>query len=162
MRPLLLAALLALALPAAAGAKTTKACDRAGDAARAALPDYASLTPYSSIGQTLCFDFTGDGRRDLVITRWLGMNHGAHEWAAYVHEGSRYVMVRHMADCCSGKPRYALGVGIRRRGTALEVSEPIFKKSDALCCPSGGLRIARWRWVDGALRVVYRKTTQNA
>jgi hypothetical protein len=148
------AILLAL-VPATAFARASNACREAAARARTTLPDYSSFQPYSSIGQARCFDFTGDGRRDLVVTRWEAMNHGAHYWAAFRHrrDGS-YTQIIGLHDCCSSRPRFGLTIGIRHVGPVLFVSQAVYRSTDAYCCPSGGSKTGRWEYRAHRLRLV--------
>src|SRR3954452_4591416 len=145
--------LLAMA-PAAADAKTSAACRKVAKQYRATLPDYSALQPYSSQGEALCFDFTGDGLRDLVVTRWEAMNHGAHYWAAFRHRrNGTYVQIAGMHDCCSSKKRSA-GISIDHTGKELQVSQPLYLKGDPLCCPTGGVVTGHWRYRNHRLKLV--------
>lgn len=142
-----------------ADARTTSACRSAAARERAALPYYTQFLPYSKIGQALCFDFTGDGRRDLVVTRWEAMNHGAHYWAAFKHVGSRYVRLVGRHDCCSAKPNFGMGIAIRRQGPDIVVEQPVYRSDDAYCCPTGGSKLGRWSFRGGRLKLVFIERT---
>ena len=80
--------LLCAALAVAAG---TRRSVRAADVRREPGDELERRLPVSifgeRIGQTLCFDFTGDGREDIVFTGWLFANRGAHYWAAFRARG---------------------------------------------------------------------------
>lgn len=158
-RAVLVLALLAL-LPGTAAAKTSNACKAAAAQARTQLPDYSSLRPYSDIGQALCFDFTGDGRRDLVVTRWEAMNHGAHYWAAFRHGRAGYTQILGLHDCCRRGRKFGTGIALRRLGRDLVVSQPVYKPSDPLCCPTGGDRVGRWSYRNHRLELVSTDITR--
>jgi hypothetical protein len=83
----------------------------------------------AGIGRTLCLDFTGDGRRDVVLS--LTLPAGVH-WAAYraSDRGYRRVLLR----------RGRRGLRLRHDGRAIVVVQD-------------GRR-ARWRWHAGRLRRV--------
>lgn len=104
------------------------------------------------IGQTLCFDFTGDGRQDIVFTGWLFQNRGAHYWAAFRARGDGWARVIFKRDCC--EVRRASGMKVRRSGRVILVSQPIYKTADEACCPTGGTRTGRWRWSGTQLKLV--------
>ena len=119
---------------------------------RRSLPSFASLRPYSEFGQHVCVDFTGDGRNDLVLTRWEFMNHGAHYWAAYRRTSKgTWVRVAGRNDCCSAKRFPSAGISIDRDGDRVVVSQPVYLSDDPACCPQGGTKSARWGWVNGRL-----------
>jgi hypothetical protein len=106
-------------------------------------------------GQVLCFDFTGDGRTDIVFTSWGAMNHGAHFWSAFRRRSGSWKRVAFKRDCC-GRHAGSLGIGLEigHRGRTIVVREPVYRGSDPLCCPTGGMRRGRWRWHSGRLRLV--------
>lgn len=104
------------------------------------------------IGQTLCFDFTGDGRKDIVFTGWLFKDHGAHYWAAFRARGDNWVRAIFKRDCCA--VRRATGIKVRRAGRVIVVRQPIYKAANKACCPTGGTRTGRWRWVGTQLKLV--------
>ena len=46
-------------------------------------------------------------------------------------------------------------LGIRRNGRDIVEEQPVFRKNDPNCCPSGGFDHRRWHW-DGAKLAVLR------
>jgi hypothetical protein len=154
-------ALLCVALAVAAGtgaASSSPTCDPSlGDELERRLP----VSNFDKrIGQTLCFDFTGDGREDIVFTGWLYANRGAHYWAAFRVRGDGWSKVTFKRDCCT--VRRASGIKVRRAGRVLVVSQPIYKASDKACCPTGGTRTGRWRWAGTQLKLIGTTTKPEA
>ena len=130
-------------------ASAPPSCNKAtGDALEKRLP----VGPFNTRrGQTLCFDFTGDGRRDIVFTGWEFANSGAHYWAAFRARGGGWTSVIFKRDCC--RVRRATRLRIARSGATVVVSQPIYRKADSGCCPTGGTRTGRWRWNGVTLRL---------
>ena len=147
---LLCIALAVAATTGAASAPSTATCTKdTGDELEQRLP----VTYFGErIGQTLCFDFTGDGRKDIVFTGWLFRNRGAHYWAAFRARGSTWSRVIFKRDCCT--MRQTSGMKIRRLGRVLVVTQPIYAAKDNVCCPTGGTRTGRWRWRAMQLKLV--------
>jgi hypothetical protein len=103
---------------------------------------------YVMYGQVLCFDFTGDGRRDVAFTMWGAMNRGAHLWAAFRRIPHGWARARYRADCCRSHRSFGISIGIRRSGTTLLVDQPIDWQR-----PNNGTRTGEWQWHDGRLRL---------
>lgn len=101
-----------------------------------------------SHGQVLCFDFTGDGQRDVAFTMWGAMNRGAHLWAAFRRTATGWERVRYSADCCGAHRSFGVGIGIRRQGKTLLVDQPIHWQR-----PNEGTRTGEWEWRDGRLKL---------
>jgi len=137
-----------------AAAPSTATCTKAtGDALAERLPvGYFG----ERIGQTLCFDFTGDGRRDIVFTGWIFRTQGAHYWAAFRARGNSWSRVTFRRDCCTA--REASGIKVRRLGRVIVVTQPIRKATDKACCPTGGTRTGRWRWNGTTLKLTSTST----
>lgn len=144
------AALLAtLAIGAACAPASASASPICNARAAAQLEKRLPVTPYNAgrrIGQTLCFDMTGDGRKDIVFSGWQFMNHGAHYWAAFRATRSNWVRMKFKRGCCRADPRFGSGIQIRRSGRDVVVHEPVYATSDPACCPSGGTKTGIWRW----------------
>jgi hypothetical protein len=89
------------------------------------------------IDTVICFDLTGDGRRDLAVTIASGGTAGDVGWLAVVttSRGRRVALAR------SG---YKLG--LLREGRDLVETQPIYRKDDPNCCPTGGFDHTRWHW----------------
>jgi hypothetical protein len=144
VRVLVLAlALLAATTAPAQGARA--ACDQA--TARAAirsthlrlklLGDAATRIDPASADQVLCFDFTRDGRLDLAITIASGGTAGDIGFAVFRGTASGW----RVALAGAG---YKLGLA-RVDGDVVR-TQPVFRKNDPNCCPTGGFDHVRYHW----------------
>jgi hypothetical protein len=106
------------------------------------------------LGQTQCFDFTGDGRRDIVFTGWEFMNHGAHYWAAFRATRTGWIRVKFKRGCCRADPRFGAGIVIGHAGRRIIVTEPVYAADDPACCPSRGTKTGTWRWLRTSLGLI--------
>jgi hypothetical protein len=82
----------------------------------------------------------------MVLTVGSGGTAGDVYWAIYVSRGGAW------------KPALVRGgykLGLERKGADIVETDPIYKKNDANCCPSGGFAHTRWRW-NGSKFVVVR------
>jgi hypothetical protein len=142
---LLLLAVAAVLAPATSGAASATNCSRAtaGAAIRAAKPHVPSLAggpavvTLSEVDGLLCFDFTRDGRTDLAFTVASGGTAGDVAWVALARTPSGRRVVHTQGG-------YKLG--LYRVGSDLVDSQPIYRKKDPNCCPSGGFDHRRWHW----------------
>jgi hypothetical protein len=92
----------------------------------------------ASVDQVLCQDFTRDGRLDLAVTIASGGTAGDIGFAvlrATPTGGWRVALAR------SG---YKLG--LFRLGGDVVSSQPIYRKNDPNCCPTGGFDHVRYHW----------------
>jgi hypothetical protein len=92
----------------------------------------------ASVDQVLCHDFTRDGRLDLAVTIASGGTAGDIGFAvlrATPTGGWRVALAR------SG---YKLG--LFRLGGDIASSQPIYRKNDPNCCPTGGFDHVRYHW----------------
>jgi hypothetical protein len=127
---------------AAAGSAT---CSRA--AARAAIarakprvPSLANGTMLVTPGmadELICFDFTGDGRTDLAVTVASGGTAGDIGW---------FVLVRTRTGWRTAFNRGGYKLGLFRVGGDPVDSQPVYRKNDPNCCPTGGFDHQRWHW----------------
>jgi hypothetical protein len=140
----LAALLLAVSSVSAHGAPRT-ACAQA--TARAAIgstnlmmkllgPDLVRVDPKSA-DQVICFDFTRDGRVDLAVSIASGGTAG----------DIGFVVLRRVP----GGWRVALArdgykVGLFRVGGDVVASQPVYRKNDPNCCPTGGFDHLRFHW----------------
>jgi hypothetical protein len=110
------------------------------------LGDSATRVDPKSADEVLCFDFTRDGRRDLAVTIASGGTAGDIGFAVFRRAagGWRVALAR------SG---YKLG--LFRAGGDVVSSQPIYRKNDPNCCPSGGFDHTRFHW-NGVRFVVAR------
>jgi hypothetical protein len=92
----------------------------------------------------ICFDFTGDGRRDVAFAILSGGTAGATHWAVFrgVRTSSRRLSRRYrkVAERFSGSKTRLL-----RSGRLLVVQTPIYNQTDANCCPTGGANQVLYR-----------------
>jgi hypothetical protein len=148
MRPgLYCCALLAAAVAATAGAPAGAAASCSRVTAKAAvkqvkphirsLANTSMLVTPAMVDQVLCFDLTGDGRTDVAVTIASGGTAGDIGWVALARGGSGWKLVH----AGSG---YKLG--LFRLGNDLADSQPIYRKNDPNCCPTGGFDHRRWHW----------------
>jgi hypothetical protein len=155
MRAPIVAAAVAVAAAATVpgGAAGATGCSVA--AARAAIakarPRLALLGPKEPItpgmaGRVLCFDVTGDGRGDMAVSLFSGGTAGDVGWLLFVPRGAGW----RLAGSGSG---YKLGVF--RSGSRLLAVQPVYRRNDPNCCPTGGFDRTLYRW-DGVRLVVAR------
>jgi hypothetical protein len=150
----LLALAVAFAVLAGSGGSAQGAgCSRAAATAaiRRARPHIPGLggspilvTPETA-DELICFDFTRDGRADLAVTVASGGTAGDTGWFVLRRAGSGW----RLALARSG---YKLG--LFRVGGDLVVSQPVYRKNDPNCCPTGGFLHRRFHWTRGRFTVV--------
>jgi hypothetical protein len=135
------AAVAALTTSAAQGASCSRATANA--AIRQVKPHIPGLgdspmlvTPANADG-LICFDFTRDGRTDLAVTVASGGTAGDIGWI---------VLVRTRSGWRLGLARSGYKVGLFRVGADLVDSQPVYRKNDPNCCPTGGFDHERWHW----------------
>ena len=137
-------ALAALAATVSAGAASTGCSDAAATAAiRSTKPHIRSLanepmlvTP-GMADKVVCVDLSRDGRTDMGVTVASGGTAGDIGWLAFLRTGAGWRLVH-------GQSGYK--IGLFRVGNDLVDSEPIYKKNDPNCCPTGGFDHERWHW----------------
>ena len=95
------------------------------------------LVKPADVDGLLCFDFSRDGRTDLAFTVASGGTAGDIAWVALVRTSSGW----QVAHSQSGYK-----ISLYRVGDDLVDSQPIYRKSDANCCPTGGFDHRRWHW----------------
>jgi hypothetical protein len=101
------------------------------------LGDSPTRVDPSSADQILCYDFTRDGRRDLAVTIASGGTAG--DIGFVVFRGTR----------AGWRVALAMGgykLGISRVGGDLVSSQPVYRKNDPNCCPTGGFDHRRYHW----------------
>ena len=91
----------------------------------------------SSIDKVLCHDFTRDGRTDLAMSVASGGTAGDIGWFVLQRTPSGWRLA-------IGQDGYKLG--LFRVGGDVVVSQPIYKKKDPNCCPTGGFAHDRYHW----------------
>jgi hypothetical protein len=122
-------------------------------AARAAIlasPALISLGPTirngGGVDTLICQDLTGDGVRDFAAAIFSGGTAGDTAWVVFRADGSRWRL--------AFRNLHAYKIGLFRSGRDLIESQPIYKKNDPNCCPSGGFDHRRYRWVAGRFKLV--------
>jgi hypothetical protein len=110
------------------------------------LGDSTTRVDPKSADQVICFDFTRDGRLDVAVTIASGGTAGDIGFAVFraTAAGWRVALAR---------DGYKLGL-FRLRGD-LVGSQPVYRKNDPNCCPTGGFDHVRYHW-NGARFVVAR------
>jgi hypothetical protein len=150
----LLAIVAAFASGTGRAAAAAPACTSAG--ARAAIaaskprlaligPDKVTITP-GMADAVLCFDATGDGRADMAVSLFSGGTAGDVGWLFFVPHGAGW----RLAGSGTGY-KFAL----RRSGSELLTVQPVYRKNDPNCCPTGGFDRTLYRW-NGSRLVVAR------
>jgi hypothetical protein len=91
----------------------------------------------SSADRVLCHDFTRDGRADLAVTIASGGTAGDVGFAVF--------------RSTPGGPQVALArngykLGLFRVGGDLVSSQPVYRRNDPNCCPTGGFDHLRFHW----------------
>ncbi|HEY1369208.1 MAG TPA: hypothetical protein VGF23_18935 [Gaiellaceae bacterium] len=148
MRVVLLALglLLATASPAAACSPAAAKAAIAQTKPRLALVADKQLVTPGQADAVLCFDLTADGRTDMAVSLFSGGTAGDVGWLVFVPDGARW----RLAGSGGG---YKLR--LHRRGSRLEVVQPVYRKNDPNCCPTGGFDRTLYRW-NGSRLVVAR------
>jgi hypothetical protein len=160
MRAPLLAAALAVVAVAAPGtgsasARTTGSCSAAAaKKAILATPSLGSLRPYLAKGAgggvdgLICHDFTRDGVPDMATAVFSGGTAGDIAWVAFRRAGHAWVLAQ--------KQLSLYKVGLFLRGGDLVDSQPVYRRNDPNCCPTGGFDHRRFHWNGRRLALVRR------
>ena len=101
----------------------------------------------ASVDRVLCHDFTRDGRADIAVTIASGGTAGDIGFAV-------------LRATQTGRWQVALArngykLGLFRLGGDLVSSQPIYRRNDPNCCPTGGFDHVRYHW-NGARFAVAR------
>ena len=107
-------------------------------------PDRVRVDPKSG-DQVICFDFTRDGRVDLAVTIASGGTAGDIGFVVFrgVPGGWRVALTRD-----------GYKIGVFRIGGDVVASQPVYRKNDPNCCPTGGFDHLRFRWQGARFAVV--------
>jgi hypothetical protein len=141
------AAALAASVSAPAGAASCSRTPAKAAVAKAkphiqSLANTSMLVTPAMVSEILCFDFTHDGKADLAVTVASGGTAGDIGWVALMRTKSGWKNVH------SGS---GYKLGLFRAGNDLVDSQPIYRKNDPNCCPTGGFDHQRWHWNDTRL-----------
>ena len=157
MRPFVLAALGALALPASSAAATPEVCKPAAITAK--LIERGKLQPGDAalgrvVSQVRCKDVTRDGRRDAVFAVASGGTAGNTNWGLIVaRQGGTAGRL--------GAWRNGYKLALAVTGGDAEILQPVYGASDPNCCPSS-FRISRFRWADQRFKLRSTRRTATA
>jgi len=130
----------ASAAPAGAASCTVAQARTAVAAAKPRIPGETGakvLVDPKSIDKVLCYDFTRDGSTDLAMSVASGGTAGDVGWLVLQRTASGWRLA-------IGQNGYK--VGLFRAGGDVVISQPIYKKQDPNCCPTGGFAHDRYRW----------------
>jgi hypothetical protein len=110
------------------------------------LGDSTTRIDPKSADQVICFDFTRDGRLDVAVTIASGGTAGDIGFAVFraTATGWRVALARE-----------GYKLGLFRVRSDLVSSQPVYRKNDPNCCPTGGFDHVRYHW-NGARFVVAR------
>ncbi len=132
-------ALVAGAAPGASAASLACSKPAVSTVLRAQVPTFAETEMNSGgLGDMRCADFTGDGTRDVLYTILSGGTGGAFVWGMIAADGAAPKVV----TTGGGGSKLA----IDRLGARPQVLDPIYRRGDGNCCPTGGARIRTFRW----------------
>ncbi|HTZ06620.1 MAG TPA: hypothetical protein VMB53_12850 [Gaiellaceae bacterium] len=119
-----------------------------------AAPALRTLRPTLENGggpdRVICHDLTRDGRGDMAVTIFSGGTAGDIAWVVFRRTAAGGWKLAHAQ-------LHAYEVGLVRRGADLVESQPIYRRNDPNCCPSGGFDHTRYHW-NGSRFVVTRRT----
>ena len=91
--------------------------------------------------KVMCHDFTGDGRPDLAVTIASGGTAGDVGFAVF-----RSIAFKVGPGWQVALNRKGYKLGLFRVGDDLVSSQPIYRKNDPNCCPTGGFDHVRFHW----------------
>lgn len=139
--------LLAAGVAPATGARRDAACSRAA-ATRAVVSSTlpkrwkeavrGKYGPYEGIGSLSCRDVTGDRAADLLLTFSSGGTAGDVAWAVFRRASGAWKLALTRLEV------YKLALRVIG-GDPVETI-PVYRVSDANCCPTGGYDHTRWHW----------------
>jgi hypothetical protein len=134
------------AVPSACTVAAGKAAVRATHLKMTLLGDSPTRVDPAMVDQVLCYDFTRDGRRDIAVTIARGGTAGDVGFAVLRATGAGWKVAL---------ARGGYKLGIFRLGGDVATSQPIYRKDDPNCCPTGGFDHQRFHW-NGVRFVVVR------
>jgi hypothetical protein len=104
---------------------------------RTTQPDGKFRVVPESITTAICFDFTRDGRRDVAFAIWTGGSAQNVAWA---------VLVKTPVGWRVALTRRGYHFGLQRVGRELVMIQPVYKRDDPNCCPTGGFDKYAYGW----------------
>jgi hypothetical protein len=110
------------------------------------LGDTAVRVDPMSVDQVICFDFTHDGRTDLAVSIASGGTAGDIGFVVFRATPAGWKVA------LTGD---GYKLGLARAGRDLVETQPVYRKNDPNCCPTGGFDHRRFQW-NGAKFVVAR------
>jgi hypothetical protein len=108
------------------------------------------ITP-GAVDTAICADLSGGGAQDVAISIASGGTAGDVGYAVFQRRAGGWAVV------LKGN---GYKLGLLRVGNELDVSQPVYKKSDPNCCPTGGFDHTRFRYVGGRF-VAVKQTHTN-
>ena len=90
----------------------------------------------SDVDGTICLKLPA-GKQAMVVTVGSGGTAGDIDWAIYVSTPKAWKL---------SLVRGGYKLGLVRKGADIVETDPIYKKNDPNCCPSGGFAHTRWHW----------------
>jgi hypothetical protein len=96
-----------------------------------------SVVKPSELDTAICWDFTRDGRGDVAASVASGGTAGDVGWV---------VIVRTPSGWKFGHGDVGYKLGLFKVGNDVVVMNPVYKKNDPNCCPTGGFDHERWHW----------------
>jgi hypothetical protein len=105
----------------------------------------------ASVDRVLCHDFTRDGRADLAFTIASGGTAG--------DVGFAVLRATQAGGWQVALARNGYKLGLFRVGNDLDSSQPVYRKNDPNCCPTGGFDHVRYHWNGSRFAVVRSRHT---
>jgi hypothetical protein len=138
--------------PAACGPATAKKAVTATKLRMKLLGPGTVLVSPSSVDRVICHDFTRDGRADVAVTIASGGTAGDVGFAVFrsVPEGWQVALARD-----------GYKIGLFRVGNDLVSSQPVYRKNDPNCCPTGGFDHQRFHWTGARFTVARNWHTKS-
>ena len=122
-------------------------------AAKVAAAPIVRARGYAAVDRLICADLTRDGSRDLAVTLFSGGTAGDTGWAVFVASSGRWRIALRQLE--------AYQVSLAVRGGDLVETQPIYRRDDPNCCPTGGFRHRRFHWTGHRFAVVRGWVAKN-
>jgi hypothetical protein len=139
-------AFLAIPIPAAQGSAAATCSKHAAVSAvlASSLPQYYKdeakhkYGPNEGLEQVTCRDFTSDGKVDMEATFFSGGTAGDVAWVVFRNTGSGWTLA------LARLKLYKLSLAFH--GSHIVETQPVYRKNDGNCCPTGGFDHRRYHW----------------